>query len=57
MPQGFVENVIKKEDHTMKFDLFLSLLLGWVCVALSIGVIWSIASLDRDVRNDFSSQD
>ena len=41
----------------MKFDLFLSLLLGWVCVALSIGVIWSIASLDRDVRNDFSSQD
>ena len=29
----------KNEDHTMKFDLFLSFLLGWVCVSFLFGVI------------------
>jgi len=35
----------------MELNLFISLLLGWVCVSLSIGVTLFIGSLGRDVGN------
>ena len=41
----------------MEFNLFISLLLSWVCVSLSFGLMLFIASLGRDVRNDFVSHD
>lgn len=41
----------------MGLNLFTSLLLGWVCISLSIGGILWIASLSRDGRNDFGSYD
>jgi hypothetical protein len=49
-----VESIMQTgEGHTMGFHLFTALFLSWVGASLTIGLLMFIASLGRDLENDF----